>query len=42
VRVIDVSPGNDWSELRVWNGSDFGKSYPAAGFIYPVPTSTGA
>jgi surface antigen len=42
VRVIDVSPGNDWSELRVWNGSDFGKSYPAAGFIYAVPTSTGA
>ncbi len=42
VRVIDVSPGNDWSELRVWNGSDFGKPYPAAGFIYPVPTSAGA
>ena len=42
VRVIDVSPGNDWSELRVWNGSDFGKDYPAAGFIYPVATSTGA
>ena len=42
VRVIDVSPGNDWSELRVWNGDDFGKSYPAAGFIYPVPTATGA
>ena len=42
VRVIDVSPGNDWSELRVWNGSDFGKPYPAAGFIYPVATSAGA
>ena len=42
VRVIDVSPGNDWSELRVWNGSDFGKDYPAAGFIYPVPTAAGA
>jgi surface antigen len=42
VRVIDVSPGNDWSELRVWNGSDFGRSNPAAGFIYPVPTATGA
>ncbi len=42
VRVIDISPGNDWSELRVWNGSDFGKPYPAAGFIYPVPTSAGA
>jgi surface antigen len=42
IRVIDISPGNDWSELRVWNGSDFGKAYPAAGFIYPVPTSAGA
>lgn len=42
VRVIDISPGNDWSELRVWNGSDFGKAYPAAGFIYRVPTATGA
>jgi surface antigen len=41
VRVIDVSPGNDWSELRVWNGSDFGRSNPAAGFIYPVPTASG-
>jgi surface antigen len=42
VRVIDVSPGNDWSELRVWNGSDFGRDYPAAGFIYPVATAAGA
>ena len=42
IRVIDVSPGNDWSELRVWNGSDFGRDYPAAGFIYPVATSAGA
>jgi surface antigen len=42
IRVIDISPGNDWSELRVWNGGDFGKVYPAAGFIYPVPTSAGA
>jgi surface antigen len=42
VRVIDVSPGNDWSELRVWNGGDFGKDYPAAGFIYPVATAAGA
>jgi surface antigen len=42
VRVIDISPGNDWSEVRVWNGSDFGRPYPAAGFIYPVPTAAGA
>jgi surface antigen len=42
VRVIDISPGNDWSELRVWNGSAFGKVYPAHGFVYPVATATGA
>jgi surface antigen len=42
IRVIDISPGNDWSELRVWNGSDFGKAYPAAGFVYPVATAAGA
>ena len=35
VRIIDISPGNDWSELRVWNGASFGKAYPAQGFIYP-------
>jgi len=36
VRVIDISPGNDWSELRVWNDDldDFGLAYPALGFIY--------
>jgi surface antigen len=37
VRVIDISPANDWSELRVWNGSGFGMVYPAKGFIYPIP-----
>lgn len=37
VRVIDISPANDWSELRVWNGASYGKVYPAYGFIYPVP-----
>lgn len=37
VRVIDISPANDWSELRVWNGNSYGKVYPAYGFIYPVP-----
>ena len=42
VRVIDISPGNDWSELRVWNGAGFGKVYPAHGFIYPGLASAGA
>jgi surface antigen len=34
--VIDVSPGNDWSELRFWYqpAGTFGAVYPAAGFIY--------
>jgi surface antigen len=42
VRVIDISPGNDWSELRVWNGAGFGKAYPAQGFIYPGVGGAGA
>lgn len=39
--VVDVSPANDWSELRFWNvqAQAFGKIYPAYGFIYPqAPT----
>jgi surface antigen len=36
VPVVDVSPGNDWSQVRVWNGDGaFGRIYPAYGFIYP-------
>lgn len=34
VPVIDVSPGNDWSAIEVWNGDSFGRTYPAHGFIY--------
>ena len=37
VLVTDISAGNDWSEVRVWNESiqDFGsKTYPTYGFIY--------
>lgn len=35
--VVDVSPRNDWSELRFWNAPAhaFGKVYAAYGFIYP-------
>jgi surface antigen len=35
--VIDVSPENDWSQLRFWNVSAqaFGRIYLAYGFIYP-------
>lgn len=44
--VIDVSPENDWTQLRFWNAPSrtFGAIYPAAGFVYttaaagrPVP-----
>ncbi|QCE34971.1 hypothetical protein FAI40_06235 [Acetobacteraceae bacterium] len=37
-RVIDVSPNNDWTAVRValrGNPSQFGKVYPTNGFIYP-------
>ncbi|MGE4410058.1 MAG: CHAP domain-containing protein [Sphingobium sp.] len=38
VRAIDVSPDNDWTDIRVWYGP-IGKvgtrSNPAFGFIYP-------
>ncbi|MEA4837202.1 MAG: CHAP domain-containing protein [Rhodospirillaceae bacterium] len=37
VSVIDVSPRNDWTQVKVWNhiAKDFGtKVYPAYGFIY--------
>ncbi len=36
--VLDVSPGNDWSLVRIWYtpGRTLGsRSYPAKGFIYP-------
>ena len=34
--VIDVSPGNDWSETRFYNYDTgaYGRVYPAHGFIY--------
>lgn len=38
VRVVDVSPNNDWSMARVWYGriNDLGlRPNPVSGFIYP-------
>ena len=35
VSIIDASPNNDWSEVRVWNGGSYGRVYPAHGFVYP-------
>ncbi|WP_373489378.1 CHAP domain-containing protein [Blastomonas sp.] len=39
VLAVDVSPGNDWSEVRVWYApiGDLGTThYPIHGFIYPA------
>lgn len=34
--VLDVSPANDWTQLRFWNkdARTWGAIYPASGFIY--------
>jgi surface antigen len=39
--VIDVSPANDWTEVRMMNTKgSFGRIYPAHGFIYqPAPAA---
>jgi len=39
VKVVDVSPDNDWSQVRVWYApiGDLGSSHwPLEGFIYPA------
>jgi hypothetical protein len=39
IPVVDVSPANDWSEVRLWYvpGNHLGgRIYPAYGFIHPV------
>lgn len=43
VRAVDVSPNNDWTDVRVWYGpiGDLGRrSNPARGFIYAQPPVT--
>ena len=39
IPIIDVSPDNDWSEVRVSldHRGDFGSVYPTYGFIYDRP-----
>ncbi len=39
VQVVDVSPDNDWSAVRVelGHGDAYGGIYPTYGFIYPRP-----
>jgi surface antigen len=43
VPVMDVSPNNDWTQVRLTVAStgDFGSTYPTSGFIYRRP-DTGA
>ncbi len=44
VRVIDVSPDNDWSSVRVWYAplqALGGSHWPVQGFIYPVSPKKG-
>ena len=39
VPVVDVSPANDWSQIRVWHipgGHWGGRTYLAFGFIHPI------
>lgn len=39
--VIDVSPGNDWSQLRFMNRfGQYGRVYAAHGFIHPQPPTS--
>jgi hypothetical protein len=45
VPVIDVSPNNDWSQVRVWHvtgGHWGGRIYEAEGFIHPFSLSNAA
>ena len=42
--VMDVSPANDWTQLRFWNqeARAWGAIYPAEGFIYNAPAGAQA
>lgn len=40
VTLTDVSPGGDWSEVRVWYRDSHGlgsTAYPISGFVYAMP-----
>jgi surface antigen len=44
VSVIDASPNNDWTQVRVQVGhsaENYGRTYPVYGFIYNRPDVTG-
>ena len=42
--VIDVSKHNDWTAVQFWNGTSYGRTYAAYGFIdnRPLPAGTTA
>jgi hypothetical protein len=44
VSVVDVSPNNDWSKVRVWNGLGGGqigtRVYPVSGFVASRTTAS--
>ncbi len=43
VRVVDVSPDNSWTRVRVqvgWDRDSFGREYPTHGFIHNRPGAT--
>ncbi len=45
VRAVDVSPGNDWSEVRVWYSPSQrlgANHWPLAGFIYNEKPGSGS
>ncbi len=39
MRVVDESPLNDWTAVRVWHPASkaFGRIYATYGFVYPMP-----
>ena len=44
VSVIDASPNNDWSQVRVqvgYSNENYGRTYPVYGFIHNRPDTTG-
>ncbi|TCH99837.1 CHAP domain-containing protein [Roseococcus sp. SYP-B2431] len=43
VRVMDVSPDNSWTRVRVqvgWTSENFGREYPTDGFIHNRPANS--
>ena len=43
VQVMDVSPDNSWTRVRVqvgWSNENFGREYPTYGFIHNRPANT--